>query len=108
MATSTIKKVITPKDKIIALKTYTAEYSIAANNYTTITGSELGLSVPTGMRVIGIRNYSTGNSFVYASMIRHDTSGSCVQLRSNGNIASTGTFTIGFIYAKNDMVDVIS
>lgn len=102
MATSKIR------NTSVALKTYTYNYSISANSYISVTGSDLGLSVPTGMKVIGIRNFATGNSNVYASRIVHSIDGTCAILRSNNDQAATGTFSVGFIYVNSEMVNEIS
>lgn len=105
MATSKIPKVITPSDKIIVLKSYTFEYTVPSNNYLNISGSDLGLSIPEGMRVIGLRYYDTGNSTVYAAMIQHSTNGTSARLRTYNGDTASGTLSVGFIYVMSSMVD---
>lgn len=89
------------------LKSYSYSYSIAANSYILITGTQLGLSVPTGYRVIGIRYFDAANSYINVTLLSHNASGNCVNLRNLSSSAVSGTFTVGFIYVKTDFVKVV-
>ena len=86
-------------------KSYSYEYTIAANAQLGITGEMFGLSVPTGYFPIAIRRFTTGHSYVVPVQIMHN-SGTNVALwiRNTSNSSVTNTAIVEFLYSKSSYV----
>lgn len=85
---------------------YSYAYTVAANSYVSITGTNFGVSTPSGYSVVAAVNWSTGSQNVYAYRVvpQNTGDGSIMGLHnvSNSTVAVTATITI--LYAKTIMI----
>lgn len=83
---------------LLTAVTYTASYSIAANNALILTATDFGISTPDGYTPACLINATSGNNNV---MIRgFAISGSVLMMRNITGSAITGTATIRILYVK--------
>lgn len=96
-------KVLNDKlNDLFLIKSYTFAYSCNANSSTSITGSQFGVSTPTGYVPIGVISHFTGSQYVFAYRIMPQNTGA--QTIMSLHNASGGTVnvsaTINIVYAR--------
>lgn len=81
---------------------YNYNYSIAANDSLAVTGTNLGISTPSGYTVFALLMFATGNTNVLVRNIYPDNSGSntVIMLRNISNSTQTGNVEIKIAYVK--------
>ncbi len=86
-------------------KSYTYEYTVAANSEVTITGAQMGTNDVTGKIPMAITAYNTGNVNVYPrSLAAHANAGGGVMRLKNASSSSiTATASITILYIKTSM-----
>lgn len=88
-------------------KTYTYAYSsLAAGKTVNIKASDLGISVPSGYRILGVFYFATGDTAVSVDLVAGSNTGSqtVARLRNHGTAAARGTCTIGITWVKTDFI----
>ena len=79
-------------------------YTIAANGEMSFTAANLNYSVPTGYGLVGLLQYTSGDSRVFVQSInpaQNDSSAVIVRLRNISNTSLTATFSMSVRFAKN-------
>ena len=84
-------------------KQYTYQYTIPANGDVMITGSDLGVSTPSGYTPVAITFYNTDDTNVYPIWLSAEATGSSwvAILRSIVSSQLTHTFTVKILYLQN-------
>ena len=84
---------------------YTYDYTIAANESITITGTNFGVSTPSGYSIAGATSWFTGNQYVFAYRFTPQNVGAnaILSLHNTSNAAVSGTASVTILYAKSIM-----
>ena len=83
-------------------KQYTYQYTIPANGEARITGTDLGVSTPSGYTPVAVVFYNTDNTNVYPIWLSAEATGSSwvAILRSIVNSQLIQTFTVKILYLQ--------
>lgn len=109
MADTTIKAIpnsVQNLSSLFTIKTYTYTVaSTAANGSTTVTGTNFGVSTPSGYIPLGVRYFYCNNGFVAVTQVQpHNTGSSAVMVLHNIHQTSAATnYVVGIsiVYVRN-------
>lgn len=90
-------------------KSYSYAYTVAANSYVNVTGTNLGLSTPSGYTGMGTYKLWPGNSNCGVTLYDvNNTGGSTAcQVRNFSGSERSGTLQVGVIYVRTGIISAI-
>lgn len=89
-------------DTLTQTKSFTYEYTIAANGSLAVTASDLEISSVSGYKAIGLSDYTSGNnSVVIRAVYGSNTSGNIIVLRNVSGSSVSATVSVTQLYIRN-------
>lgn len=108
---SAIKTITDGLTNYVGQKTYTFQYTVAANGETAVSGADLGLSNPIGYFPICITRLETGSNQIIARNFRGISgagTSSVITLHNLSSSTVTQTLTIAFVYVKQSAIPTLT
>ena len=107
--TGAIASLIDSSAPLFLRKTCTATINVAANSYTLVSKSDLGMTTPSGYSTLGIRSFFTGNENALIYSVHPGSTSSVLRVRNLTNSAlSNVSVSVDVVYVKTGYITEIS
>lgn len=107
--TGAIASLIDSSTPLFLRKTCTATINVAANSYTLVSKTDLGMENPSGYSTLGIRSFFTGNENALIYSVHPGSTSSVLRVRNlTSSALSNVSVSIDVVYVKTGFITEIS